>query len=186
MVAFIPLVNIWVAPYFNIALILYIKENIKPDSMPNPMLNSDPERENLNSSVSPNCSPGLTGNFEFSDYPREANLNPEDTMSPNSKSQTSRNLLLALNDGTIYEITLLDGETKTFGRDDNATDYKINDPRCSRNHFSISLIGQLFILKDLNSSNGTMLNGERISSSRSITNGDVIIAGHTEIRPVIR
>ena len=68
----------------------------------------------------------------------------------------------------------------TLGRTiDN--DIVLPDPGISRQHFSIRDKGGAFIIKDLGSSNGTMLNGKKIKEE-VITAGDMITAGGAKIR----
>jgi hypothetical protein len=52
----------------------------------------------------------------------------------------------------------------------------VNDPRASRRHAEIYFDGQDFVLSDLQSSNGTYLNGERIDTER-LVDGDRIEIG---------
>ncbi len=68
----------------------------------------------------------------------------------------------------------------TIGRTiDN--DVVLPDPGISRQHFSIRDKGGAFIIKDLGSSNGTLLNGKKIEEE-VIKTGDVITAGGARIR----
>ena len=63
----------------------------------------------------------------------------------------------------------------------NICDIYIDDKKLSRQHFAIeNKNGQLFI-SDLDSMNGTMLNGKRLYSSQIIHNNDKITAGLSDI-----
>ena len=55
----------------------------------------------------------------------------------------------------------------------------VNDSEVSRHHFRIKKRGRLFIIEDLDSHNGTYLNGDKIINS-VIQNGDKILIGKTE------
>jgi hypothetical protein len=63
----------------------------------------------------------------------------------------------------------------SFGRGDEVN-YTVNHKTVSRNHFIVSYDNGSYTVQDLNSSNGTLLNGQKISKSK-INHGDVIGAG---------
>jgi ABC transport system ATP-binding/permease protein len=65
-----------------------------------------------------------------------------------------------------------------IGRDPGV-DFLIDSPGVSRRHAAISIQGNQCTLEDLGSSNGTFLNGERLSQPRRLRNGDVIRLGQT-------
>ena len=52
-----------------------------------------------------------------------------------------------------------------------------DDPQLSRQHFAVEAAGEDFIISDLNSINGTFVNGIRLTAKRKLQNGDVINAG---------
>ncbi len=62
---------------------------------------------------------------------------------------------------------------------DKTNSLSVSDHEVSRQHFRIKKRGRLFILEDLDSRNGTYLNGDKIINS-VIQNGDKILIGHTE------
>lgn len=68
----------------------------------------------------------------------------------------------------------------TFGRDESNT-FVIEDEEVSRFHFRIKKRGRLYICEDLESKNGTYINGDRILNS-IIKNGDKILIGSTEFQ----
>lgn len=63
-----------------------------------------------------------------------------------------------------------------FGRD-LANDIAIGDPEVSRRHARFFRQEDDFFIEDLGSTNGTFLNGERISSPKQLRAGDVITFG---------
>ncbi len=67
----------------------------------------------------------------------------------------------------------------TIGRDAGSV-IPIDDHRVSRYHARIKKRDQLYILEDLQSRNGTWLNGDKVSNS-VINSGDKILVGDTEI-----
>lgn len=66
------------------------------------------------------------------------------------------------------------------GRSDTCDIY-IDDTKLSRQHFVIENDNGNFYVMDLQSRNGTMLNGIRINSRQRITSGDKIMAGLSDI-----
>ena len=71
-----------------------------------------------------------------------------------------------------YELT---DKPVIAGRSD-AADITLKDPGISRNHFQVRRKGHVFVLTDLNSSNGTYINSHRILQAR-LQNGDEISVG---------
>jgi len=63
------------------------------------------------------------------------------------------------------------------GRSEQA-DISVEDDKLSRNHFMLIRSGDRFEIKDLNSSNGVVVNGKRIKNT-VLTGNDTIIAGST-------
>lgn len=66
----------------------------------------------------------------------------------------------------------------SFGRQD--TDIALDDPAVSATHFQIEAFGKEFFLRDLDSRNGTFLNGSRVRYSQLLP-GDQITAGKTSL-----
>ncbi len=69
-------------------------------------------------------------------------------------------------------------EVRQFGRTDWADTSFPHDPKMSQVHFSIETDGKLARIKDLNSSNGTLVNDEQIVE-HVLADGDRIAAGET-------
>ena len=70
----------------------------------------------------------------------------------------------------------LEKEEILLGRD-LANDIPISDPEISRRHARFMMQGESFLVEDLGSTNGTFLNGQRISSPQQLRAGDVITLG---------
>ena len=66
------------------------------------------------------------------------------------------------------------------GRSDTCDIY-IDDTKLSRQHFVIENDNGTFYVMDLQSRNGTMLNGIRINSRQRLSSGDKIMAGLSDI-----
>lgn len=56
------------------------------------------------------------------------------------------------------------------------------DGKISRRHCMISRKGAGLYLQDMNSSNHTYLNGQRVTGTQALKNGDIIRMGDTEVR----
>jgi hypothetical protein len=71
---------------------------------------------------------------------------------------------------------VLDQEQITLGRDPG-NDIVINDPQVSRQHARITRQGNLMVIEDAGSTNGTFVDGVRLSGAHTLTNSDVIGLG---------
>lgn len=75
---------------------------------------------------------------------------------------------------------LVDGESVTIGRaPTNAI--VVKDERCSRNHAEIFQVQQQWTLRDLDSRNGTQVDGAGISSDYHLEPGDIIRIGNSHL-----
>ncbi|MBN1564206.1 MAG: FHA domain-containing protein [Anaerolineae bacterium] len=66
----------------------------------------------------------------------------------------------------------------TLGRD-ITNDIVINDPEVSRHHCRLTQGGGGFTIEDLGSTNGTFLNGQRLTGARPLSHGDMLGLGET-------
>lgn len=66
----------------------------------------------------------------------------------------------------------------TIGRD-ITNDIVINDPEVSRHHARLTQTGSGYTLEDLGSTNGTFVNGQRLTGARPLANGDMVGLGET-------
>jgi signal transduction histidine kinase len=73
----------------------------------------------------------------------------------------------------------LKGRVVTVGRHPN-NDISLLLESVSRFHAKLELVGSHWILTDLNSSNGTYVNGERIATPRTLAEGDVVTFGRAD------
>lgn len=73
------------------------------------------------------------------------------------------------------EIPLRDGP-KTIGRE-AFNDIVVFDPEVSRRHAQISFLADQYLIEDLGSTNGTFVNGLRVTHPTPLHNGDVISMG---------
>ena len=73
----------------------------------------------------------------------------------------------------------VEGQTTVIGRSSEC-DVVLGDPNVSRRHAEIRRLGRGYSLVDLGSTNGTEVNGQRVTET-SLMNGDVIAVGTTQI-----
>ena len=71
----------------------------------------------------------------------------------------------------------------TYIRRSPENDIQISDNYVSRRHLELNKKGDKYFIKDLNSANGTFLNGKKIRSevARRVKEGDTIVIGMTLI-----
>jgi predicted component of type VI protein secretion system len=67
-------------------------------------------------------------------------------------------------------------ETVGVGRDPSS-DVVVNHPQVSRQHARFVHQGQVMVLEDLGSTNGTFVNGMRLTAPHTLRNGDVVGLG---------
>jgi DNA-binding CsgD family transcriptional regulator len=72
----------------------------------------------------------------------------------------------------------LEGDRILIGKGSDA-DLIISDPSVSRRHAKVERIGVAWSLTDLDSKNGTLVNGKPLSGERVLRDGDEVIMGRT-------
>ncbi|HWR44786.1 FHA domain-containing protein [Sporomusa sp.] len=78
---------------------------------------------------------------------------------------------------TVYPIV----ESLAMGRSQH-NDLVINDTFVSHEHACISKSKHVYLIADLNSTNGTLLNGQRIEEETALADGDVIQIGAVTLK----
>ena len=86
-------------------------------------------------------------------------------------------LYLLAEDGTVAQRWAIGDQPAAVGRDETA-DIIIRDDTLSRRHFMIWREGDRFLVKDLNSQNGTWVDGQRVQGT-ALRDDVCIAAGHT-------
>jgi pSer/pThr/pTyr-binding forkhead associated (FHA) protein len=86
-------------------------------------------------------------------------------------------LCLLAEDGTVEQQWAIGDQPAAVGRDEAAT-ITINDDTLSRQHFMIWREGDSFRIKDLNSNNGTWVDGKRVQEA-TLSHAVCVAAGRT-------
>lgn len=102
---------------------------------------------------------------------------PDATAAP--VAQAVKNPRLVKADGSILIVP--DGE-QTVGRDDTADIVVAGESSVSRKHATLTREGDAVTIKDLGSSNGTFVNGARISAQQTLRPGDTVQFGGAQYR----
>jgi Mg-chelatase subunit ChlD len=91
----------------------------------------------------------------------------------------SRSLRLMVIDtqGTATQVDL-DVSSSVFVGRSKSNNLSFDDIKMSRQHFVVEATDEGFYISDLNSANGTFLNGQRLAEKRLLKDGDTISAGH--------
>lgn len=97
------------------------------------------------------------------------------------KREKKHTIYIRTGNGYERKVTLEDGNN-IFGRDSLNADIILKDRLVSRKQFVITVSGKQMLIQDCNSTNGTYLNGERLSSDpRILKKGDIIKVGTTYV-----
>ena len=85
--------------------------------------------------------------------------------------------------------TELSSRPRALGRDD-VLGLELEDSRLSRNHAELAVAGGRFVIRDLDSRNGTYLDGERITGERTVDGGvlrlgDTLLVLERDVHPFL-
>jgi pSer/pThr/pTyr-binding forkhead associated (FHA) protein len=89
--------------------------------------------------------------------------------------------LVILSEGLTGKAHELKVEKTTIGRVDDNT-FPIPDASVSSHHCEVLLRGSDIVLRDLNSTNGTFINGQQLNGEGVIKSGQIIRLGQVEMR----
>lgn len=99
-----------------------------------------------------------------------------------TREQTRFNRLLLIDrDDTVTETFPLIRKLTHVGRS-RRNHVRLKDPLVSTKHLSISVSGNTCVINDLDSSNGSFINGERLTGGRVLKDGDEVMLGKTILR----
>src|SRR5215471_16335525 len=89
--------------------------------------------------------------------------------------------LVVLSEGLTGKSYELKADKTTIGRlDDN--NFQISEGSVSSHHCEVLLRGKDVVIKDLSSTNGTFVNGERVTSEAPLKPGQILRLGQIEMR----
>jgi pSer/pThr/pTyr-binding forkhead associated (FHA) protein len=74
----------------------------------------------------------------------------------------------------------LEGDRISIGKSGEA-DLIISDPAVSRLHAAVERLGAAWCIRDLGSTNGTLVNGKPLSGERVLRDGDEVVVGKTRL-----
>ena len=78
-------------------------------------------------------------------------------------------------EGSVFTLS---EQPAIIGREDTA-DITIGDPEMSRRHAKVVFQAGKYVIEDLGSTNGTILNGTKVTDPRTLASGDTIKIGQT-------
>jgi hypothetical protein len=78
---------------------------------------------------------------------------------------------------------LMEGDVAVFGRGSNC-DVVLTEKKASRKHFEVRKQGLSFFVKDLNSVNGLLVNGQKVAEAELVP-GDVIEVGASKVQFIV-
>ena len=116
------------------------------------------------------ASPAPTKSVKRCAAPRQHPPRPSNSAHPDSGPRLT--LRGAAGDITEYPL----GLSNVLGRSTTAS-VRLADREVSRKHSQIDREGETWVLRDLGSSNGTFLNGKRISGPAQLKDGDEVMIG---------
>jgi len=87
-------------------------------------------------------------------------------------------------DGQEVEFPL-DGEALEVGRDEDVA-IRLDEPLVSRRHARVERRGEAWVVVDLDSTNFTRVNGERLRRERELVHGDELHFGRAKCRFLVR
>lgn len=100
--------------------------------------------------------------------------------SMSSRLQRDRATLVVLQGSNVGEMYRVEGEETVLGRGNIAT-IRLNDDGISRRHARLFQLGNEVMIEDLQSSNGTTVNGDPVTTRRVLKDGDKIRLGATTV-----
>ncbi len=132
------------------------------------VLESLEQQDNNNASVDADF--GLVYNDEqIANDSNEFNFTENNTSTKTALGElnTLENFIKVFKNNKFVQEVNIEGNSWLFGRGTKC-DFIINSKKSSRSHFNILKIGSSFYVKDLGSSNGTLLNNQQLPSNQEV------------------
>ena len=119
---------------------------------------------------------GVTVTLADDDQQRPGRFSLESHLRPSSDAPASASVVTPAGDRiTLGDAAIAIGRSSECG-------IALADSNISRRHAEIKRLGTNWAISDLQSTNGTLVNGERITTNRVLRDGDVITVGETNLR----
>jgi pSer/pThr/pTyr-binding forkhead associated (FHA) protein len=80
-----------------------------------------------------------------------------------------------------YELVPLDEPAYIVGSDAESATIALEDPTVSHLHAALERVGSTWLVRDLGSRNGTVVNGVRLAAVHQLRHGDEILFGRTRV-----
>ena len=107
--------------------------------------------------------------------PRE-NTNTHSSTAPHPRPEIGRRYLMVIGGAQVGELHKLSGARTVIGRSPE-TQLRLDEPGVSREHAELLIERGRVAVRDLDSTNGTFLNGERVDKKRELNDGDKLSIG---------
>ncbi len=118
--------------------------------------------------------------YLYLEYNKDSGDNQQDVVSTHIVSQDENAYkLVRVGDSFAGEIFVLSERRNTIGRTEDNTVF-LNDPSVSRRHAQIDVEGVVYCVADMGSSNGTCVNGKRISGPTILRENDRVSFGNLD------
>lgn len=99
---------------------------------------------------------------------------------PGARSEAGGAELVVLTGSTDARRIRLRGQGQVIGRSPEA-DLAVDDPYASEFHARVGLQDERVVVHDLGSTNGTYVNGRRVTSPTTVSRGDTVQIGKTTL-----
>ncbi len=157
-----------------LSLILYaVGLGVRSSAAPSQLQEMDPEPVEANE-ADPAPSPAITGPQPLVEPTLQIALEPEVEPEPTPESLAWLVITAGPRAGDTYRL----GEMTDIGREPCCNDIVIDDPALSRQHARIRYEDGVFVIYDLASANGTLLNNQPVQRAE-LHNGDRLQLGQT-------
>jgi len=116
---------------------------------------------------------------------RDEDVTQEVTLPAELRPKRTALTLHVIKGPRVGEVLSVERDGAVLGRGDDA-DLRIQDPSLSRAHVRFTRTGDTLSITDLDSRNGTLVEGARLEGTRKLKNGDLIALGGVLVRFAIQ
>jgi diguanylate cyclase (GGDEF)-like protein len=116
---------------------------------------------------------------------RDEDVTQEVVLPPELRLKRNALTLHVIKGPRVGELLTVEQETAVLGRGEDV-DLRIQDPSLSRMHVRFTRSGESLTITDLDSLNGTLVEGARLEGTRALKSGDLITLGSVLVRFAIQ